>query len=149
SNVYESQRSEWIPGRLRRKVQIADIGPQPQSNARSDWDQDNIACGQRCHPEAADKIGRSADASKSLIDRLRCRQAVDQHHGPRAVAAEIPSERRPLPEHLEIACILGVEHSLAVTQTSKKGTSSLLTKHISIGQSPLTDRFFDQAGKAA
>ena len=29
---------------------------------------------------------RSRDAGKSLIDRLGRRQAVDQHHGPRAVA---------------------------------------------------------------
>jgi hypothetical protein len=114
-------RSERIPGRLRREFQISNIGPQPQSNTRSDWDQDNIICGQRCHPEAADKIGRSADAPESLIDRLGRRQAVDQHHSLRAVTTEIPSERRPLSEHLEIAGILGVEHSLAVAQAAKKG----------------------------
>jgi len=51
----------------------------------------------------------------------------------RAVTAEILSERRPLPEHLQIARILGVKHSLAVAQTAKKCPSGLLTKHISVG----------------
>ena len=112
--------SERIPGRLRREFQITDIGAQSKSNTRSDRHKDNIVSGQCSHPEAANKIGRSADAGKTLVDCLGRRQAVDQHHGPRTLTAEIPSERRALPEHPEIAGILGVEHAFAVTQTAEK-----------------------------
>jgi hypothetical protein len=49
--------------------------------------------------ETANKIGRSADAPESLIDRLGRRQPVDKHHGSRATAqargpAKIPSDRQ-------------------------------------------------------
>src|SRR5450631_4075059 len=142
-------RSERIPGRLRREFQIADICPQSQPDTRSDRHQHNIICRQRCHPEAAYKIGRPGDAGKSLVDRLGRREAVDQHHGPRALAAEIPSERRPLPEHLEITGILGIEHAFAIAQAAEKGAPGLLAKHVSIGQAPLRDRLFDQGGEAA
>ena len=74
----DSSETNMNVAERRREFQTDNIGGQPQSNTRSDRDQDNIICGQRCHPEATDKIGRSADAPKSVIDRRDRRQAVDR-----------------------------------------------------------------------
>ena len=41
---------------------------------------------------------------------------MDQHHGSGSLASEIPADCRSLPVHLQIACILGVQHALAPLQ---------------------------------
>jgi hypothetical protein len=67
-------RSERIPGRLRREFQIANIGAQPQSNTRSDRDQDNIICGQDrktgepWFPELRCAFDRTTEEIKVIID---------------------------------------------------------------------------------
>src|SRR5262245_18643422 len=88
-------RSERIPGRGRRELDIADIGPETQPDAGADWNHDDPVRRERRHSEAADEIGRAVDAGKALIDRAGGGQAVDEHHRARALAAEVPTERRP------------------------------------------------------
>jgi len=60
-----------------------------------------------------------------LIDRVGGRKIVDEHHGARAVAAKIETERGPLPVDLTVAGIRGVQHALPVTQTGDPGADDL------------------------
>ena len=64
----------------------------------------------------ADEIGGPIDADERFINGVGGRQAVDEHHRPRAFAAEVPAYRGALPEHPQIAGILGVKNALAVAQ---------------------------------
>src|SRR5262245_26409270 len=65
--------SERIPGRLRRELEVADVRPKPQTNARTDRHNDDVAGGKCSHAKSANEISRAVDAAKSLIDRLRGR----------------------------------------------------------------------------
>ena len=38
-------RSEWVPGRGRRKFQIADIGTKPKTDPGANWNDDNVVEG--------------------------------------------------------------------------------------------------------
>jgi hypothetical protein len=73
-------------------------------------------------PQAPARWARSADltGTRGPGDRRRRWQVVDQHHGPRAIPAEIVADRGTLPEHFQIAGILGVEHALAIAQAPMK-----------------------------
>ena len=101
------------------------------------------------HSETADKIGRAVDADEALVDRLRGRQAVDQHHGTRALAAEIEAKRWALPEHLQIAGIFGVEPAFAIADADPERAAGLLPKHITVWQTPKAARFLYDFGKTA
>ena len=76
------------------------------------------------------------------------RQVVDQHHGARAVGAGIEAERRPLPEHAQIAGILGVERAVAVAQAADEGAAGFLAQHIAVGQAPLAARLSRRSWRA-
>src|ERR1700738_451564 len=108
--------SERIPGRARGELEIPDIGAEPQPDTGADRHHHDAARGERRHADAADEVGRSVDTGEALVDRLGGRQAVDQHHGACAFAADIPAERRSLPVDAQVAGILGVERALAVAQ---------------------------------
>src|SRR5262249_37659377 len=95
----------------------------------------------------AHKIGRAVDTGKSLIDRLCSRQVVDQHHGSGAFAAEIPAERWPLPEHLQIAGVFRIEHAFAVAQSAEKDATRLLPHYTRVRLAPLAAVGFDHGGK--
>src|SRR5207244_8767050 len=114
----ERYGSERVPGRSRRELEIADIGAQAQADAGANRNHDDAVRRQRGHSEAADEIGRTVDAGEALVDGPGGGQAVDEHHSARALAAEIPAHGRALPEHPQVAGVLGVENSLAVTQPS-------------------------------
>jgi len=73
-------------------------------------DDDDIVERKSCHPQSPNKIRRTLDADKALIDRVGDRKIVDEHHGARAVAAKIETERGPLPVDPTVAGILGVQH---------------------------------------
>jgi hypothetical protein len=66
-----------------------------------------------------------------------------------ALAAEIPTDRRSLPEHPKIARILGVENALAVAKSTEKGAPGLLAQHVSIGQTPFAYSVFDDGRQGA
>src|SRR5262245_9401959 len=119
-------RSERVPGRGRRELDIADISAETQPDAGADRNHDDSVRRQRRHSEAADEIGRAVDAGEALVDRAGGGQAVDEHHGARALAAEVPAERRPLPEHPQVAGILGVEDALAIAQSRDHRAAGLL-----------------------
>src|SRR6266852_6437839 len=142
-------RSERVPGRARGELEVADIGAEPQSHAGADRNHHDIARGQRGHSEPADEIGRAVDADETLVDRLGGRQAVDQHHGARALAAEIEPDRGTLPEHPQVAGILGVEHAVAVADAGHDRAAGLLAEDVAVRQTPLAARLLDDLGEAA
>src|SRR6516162_789475 len=78
----------------------------------------------------------------SASSRVGGRKIVNEHHGARAVAAKIETERGPLPVNPTVAGILGVQHPLPVTQTGDPGAAGLLPQDISVGQAPFAARFF-------
>jgi hypothetical protein len=61
-------------------------------------------------------------------------EVVDEHHRARALAAEIPADRRALPEHRVVARILGIEVALAVGQPADDGTGTFLAENITVGR---------------
>src|SRR5207253_8127939 len=132
--------SERVPGRARRVFEIADIGAEPKPDAGADRHQHDVVGRERRHAEAADDIGRAVDADEALIDRLRRGQIVDQRHGARAVAAPVEADRRTLPVDAQVAGVLGVERTLAVTQAGDERAGPFLAEHIAVGQAPLADR---------
>src|ERR1700682_2129855 len=89
--------SERVPGRLRRELQITDIGAQPEADAGADRNQHHAVPGQCGRAEAADEIGGPRNADETLKDPVHPWQAVDQDHGACPVAAEIEAERGALP----------------------------------------------------
>src|SRR5262245_52783044 len=112
--VSDAAALERGPGRLRREFEVADVGAEPKAQPGADRYHYDVIGGQRRHAEAADEVGRAVDAEKALVDGMGRRQLVDEHHGARAFAAEIPPDRGSLPEHFQIAGVLGVEHALAI-----------------------------------
>jgi DNA-binding transcriptional LysR family regulator len=70
-------RSERIPGRPRCEFEVADIGTEPQADARADRYDNDIAGAERGHAKAANDISRAVDAGEALIDRLGRRKIVD------------------------------------------------------------------------
>src|ERR1043166_2220052 len=107
----DDEISERIPRRLRGELQVADIRAETQADAGADRNHHDAVEGQRRHADAADQVGRAVDAGEALVDRARRREIVDQHHGARAFAADVPAKRRPLPVHLQVARVLGVERA--------------------------------------
>ena len=142
-------RSERVPGRARRELEIADIGAKAQADAGSDRNQHDVVRGQRGHPEAADNVGGAIDTGKALVDRVGCGKVVDQRHGARAVAAPVEADRRPLPVDPQVAGILGVERAFAVPQSGDKGATAFLAENVAVRQAPLADGAFDHRGEAA
>ena len=140
---------ERVPGRLRRELQVADVGAEPQADAGADRHQHDVVGGQRRHAEAADKIGGAVDAAEALVDRAGVRQVVDQHHGAGAFAADVQADRRALPVDLQIAGILGVEHALAVAQPGDEGAAGLLAEDVAVRQAPVADRLLDDLRQPA
>src|SRR5262252_8338809 len=132
-----------IPGRDGGEFQISNVGAETQSDARTNGDDDDIVERKSRHPQSPNEIRRTLDADKALIDRVGGRKIVDEHHGARAIAAKIKTERGPLPVDPTVAGILGVQHALPVTQTGDPGTAGLLPQDISVGQAPLAACFFD------
>src|ERR1700674_643100 len=90
--------SEGIPGRALSKFKVADVDSKTRADAGADRDNDDAPRIERGEPETADKIGRSIDAGKAVIDRPDRRKVVDQHHRTVAVSARVEAQRRPLPE---------------------------------------------------
>src|ERR1700691_371059 len=135
--------SEWIPGRARGELEIAEIGSQPQSDARADRYDDNVVCAERCHAESADKISGAFDAAESFENGLGAWQVVDQHHGPGAVGADVEAHCRALPEHADIARVLGVKRSVTIAKAADKGPARFLAEDVSVGLAPLTHGFLD------
>src|SRR4051812_49201117 len=66
-------RSEWIPRRFRRELQVSDVGAEAQADPRADRDDDNTVRGEGRHADAADEIGRAVDPTEALVDRARRR----------------------------------------------------------------------------
>src|SRR5713101_2874516 len=141
--------SERVPGRRRRELEIADIGAEPEADAGTDWNHHHIIRRQRRHSEPADEIGRTVDADETLVDRFGGRQAVDQHHGAGALAAEIETDRRTLPEDPQVAGILGIERAFAIAQPRDYGAAGLLAEDVAVGQAPLAPRLLDDLGEPA
>src|SRR5262249_4429693 len=128
---------------------ISDIRPQTQTDAGADRHHDDVARRQRRHAEAADEISRAVDAAEALIDCVGGREVVHQHHRTGALTAEIPSDRRALPEHAHVAGILGVERSLAVAQAGHERAAALLPEDVTIGLTPIAHCSLDHARKPA
>ena len=79
----------------------------------------------------------------------RPRQVIDQHHGARAIGSGIETERRALPEHAQIAGILGVERAVAVAQAADEGAAGFLAQNVAVRLPPLAHRFLDDHGEPA
>src|SRR5258705_4941787 len=78
-----------------------------------------------------------------------CGKIIDKRHGPRAAAARVEADRRPLPIDPQIAGVLGIERAFAVSQSGDKRARTFLAKDIAVRQAPLADRAFDDRGEAA
>src|SRR6266851_5848513 len=85
--IGRKRRSERIPGRLRREFEVADIGAEPHPDTGADRDHHDAVRGQHRHAQPADEIRRAVETAEALVDRLRRRQVVDQHHGAGTFAA--------------------------------------------------------------
>src|SRR5690242_12154024 len=142
------RRSEGIPGRVRRKLEITNVGAKPQANPRADRHNDNVARGQRRHAEATDEIGGAIDTSKALIDRAGRWQAIDEHHGTSPLATVVETHGWTFPEHAPVARVLGVELAVAVSQTNHKSAAAFLTENITIGLTPAADSRFNDLRQA-
>src|SRR5262249_10010715 len=70
-------------------------------------------------------------------------------HRARAFAAEVKTERRSLPEHSEVAGILGVEDAFPVTQPCDHGAAGFLAEHVAVGQAKLAARLLDDLREPA
>src|SRR5215475_16188559 len=90
--AHARDQSERMPGRRRRKFEIAHIGAEPHANARADRNHDDVIHGQRRHSQAADEVGGTVDAGEALINRIGGRQVIDQHHCARAFATEVEAD---------------------------------------------------------
>src|SRR6202000_860619 len=122
----DSRCSERVPGRLRRILKIANIGPQPQSDAGADRHQHDVVGGQRRHAETTDDIGGAVDAGEALVDRAGGREIINQRQRARAIPAPIEAERWSLPEHPEVAGVLGVERTFAIAQPGHECAAAFL-----------------------
>src|SRR3954468_7914598 len=149
NDARRARRSEWIPGRVRGEFEIAHIGAEAQADAGTDRDHHDAARGERRHADAADEVGRAVDPGKALIDRLGGRQAVDQHHGPGAFAADIPAQRRALPVHPQVTRVLGVEGAFAIAKSANESAAALLTEDVAVRLPPGGEGALDHAGEAA
>src|SRR5262249_17972438 len=140
---------EWVPRRLRGKLEIADVGTKAQTDAGANWDHHDVVRGKRRNPKPANEVGRALDPRKAFINRLGGGKIVHQHHGPGAVTAKIPADRRSLPVNFEVAGILREKRAFAVAQSSDERGAAFLAKNISVRQSPTAHRFFNHSGEAA
>src|ERR1700685_2204370 len=145
----QRQSSEWIPGRARGELEIAEISSQPESDARTDRSDDNVVCPERSHAESADKISGAFDAAEPFENGFGAWQVVDQHHGPGAVGANVEAHCWALPEHADIASVLRVKRSITIAKPADKGAARFLAKNVSVGLAPLTNRFLDDRRQSA
>ena len=86
--------SERVPGRSRRKFEIADVVSEPESKPSTDWHYDHLLiAGRKCrHAETSYDISSASDAVELLIDRVSAWQVVHQHHRAGAVGSEIDAD---------------------------------------------------------
>src|ERR1700732_1892865 len=141
--------SERIPRRPIGEFEVAEIGAEPQTYPRTDRDDGDVVGDQRSHAKAADEIGGTIDAAEALENRVGTRQVVDQHHRARSVSAGIEADARPLPEHTQIAGVLGVERAVAITQAADKSTAGFFAQNVAVWLSPAADCLFNDHGQTA
>src|SRR5262249_13062310 len=60
-----------------------------------------------------------------------------------AFTAHVEAKRWSLPEHPQVAGVLGVERALAVAQPRHEGAAGLLAENVPVRLSPVADRLFD------
>src|SRR5690242_14524312 len=92
--------SERVPGRPLRKLQIAEIDAKPGADAGPDRDEQDPVVLQHVEADAGHDIGGTGDAAEPVVEIVYVVEVVDEHHDARSLAAEVPAERRALPEHL-------------------------------------------------
>ncbi|SOR30787.1 protein of unknown function [Methylorubrum extorquens] len=143
------KRSERVPSRAAGEFQIADIDAEPGADAGADRHHDDAAVGHRRHAEAADEVGRAVDAAEAAVEVAHGGQVVDEHHGARAVAADIEAERRPLPVDPALPGIAGIERALAEAQAADDGAGRLLSQDVAVGLAPAPGRLLDGEREAA
>src|ERR1700733_7602934 len=141
--------SEWIPGRTRGELEVAEISSKPESDARADRYDDDVICSERCHAESANKIRGAFDTAEPFEDGFGARQVVDKHHGAGAVGADVEAHCRALPEHTDIARVLGVKRSIPIAKPADKGAAGFLAEDVSVGLAPLTHCFLDDRRQSA
>src|SRR6185295_8171951 len=106
--------------------QVADVGAQAEADAGPDGGERHAAGLLIVHAQAADEIGRALDAREALEDRHRVVQVVAEREDPAGVAAEVPADRRALPEHLHRLATLHVEQAAAVAGADGQRARALL-----------------------
>src|SRR3990172_7713106 len=106
-----------------------------------------MVAGEERHADATDKIGRAVKPGISLKNFSRRAEIVNQHHGFGAVAAEIVTERGPLPVDFEVAGVAGIERALAIADAGDERAPCVLAKDIAIGAAGALEGIFDGAGK--
>src|SRR6185295_16611521 len=136
------RRSEGIPSRVRRKLEITDVGAKPQADTGADRHDDDVTGTQCRHAEAADEIGGAVDAAEALIDSARRRQVIDEHHCTGTFAAIVKADRWAFPEHAPVARVLGVKLAIAVAQTDHESAAALLAENVTVGLAPAADGSF-------
>src|ERR1043165_676589 len=136
-------RSERIPRRFRRELQVADVRAKPQTDSRADRNNDNAVRGERRHADAANKVGRAVDAGEPLVDRTRRGKVIDQHHGAGAFTAYVPAKGRSLPVNAQVAGVLRIECALAVTQPPNESAPAFLTQDVAVVLAPRGESTFD------
>src|SRR6185437_1449546 len=138
---------ERIPGRLAGIFQIAHIGAEPQTYARTDWRQLYVVVGKEGDAHATDKIGRSVYPCIGIKDLARALQIVDQDHGLGAIGPEIVAERWTLPIDFKTARVLGVERAFAIAQSGDEGAAGFLPEDVTIRPSRAVKRVLDNFGE--
>src|SRR6185295_15119950 len=118
--------SERVPGRSGRVFQVADVGPQPQADARANRSHDDIAALLEGDADAAHEIGRSIHPAEALVHVPGIAQIVDQHHDLGAFGARVVANRGPLPVNAVGAGVARIEHALPVAQARDEGAAGLL-----------------------
>ena len=131
------------------QLQIAEIDAEPRADAGADRHQQHIVVLQHVEADAGHDIGRTGNAAEAVVEVADVVEIVDQHHHPRSLAAEIPAERRALPEHLMVAGILGVERAFAIGQAADHRAGALLAEQIAVGQAVGGENLLDDGGQPA
>ena len=140
--------SEGIPGRLVGVFQIANIGAEPRADAGANRRELQLLVRLKVDSHAADQISRALDAGEMVEDLRRRIDVVDQDQSPRAIAADVKSQRRSLPIDLLLGAVLQIKRALAIAQSADKGCGRLLTDDVAARPAGLLEDIFNGLGHA-
>ena len=87
-------------------------------------------------------LDRVYDLFPVLAERRHLRE-----HGARAIGPKVNADCWPLPEHPQVAGILCVQSTIAVSQATDESAPCLFAENVTVGPAPLVRRSFDDRRK--